>query len=99
MDVENIDVSLLSAQEELDLISLLASFPEEISEAAKTTDPSRITRYTIDLASAFHKFYNAQRVKIEDKALMNARILLCNCVKIVIHNALTLLKITAPERM
>ncbi|MPN48361.1 Arginine--tRNA ligase [bioreactor metagenome] len=90
---------LLTEKEETDLIGMLAAFPEEIRTAALTYDPSRITRYAIDLASCFHKFYNAHRVNCEDHALRDARVVLCNCVRIVIQNALTVLSVTAPERM
>ena len=98
-DAKELDLSLLTAPEETLLIKALARFPEEIVEAAKNYDPSRITRYIIDISSLFHKFYNECRVKDEEKNLMDARLMLCWCVRTVIKNALALLKVTAPERM
>jgi arginyl-tRNA synthetase len=90
---------LLTEPEEIDLIKLLASFPEEIKEAAKDYDPSQITRYSIEVAALFHKFYNACRVKNDNAELMNARLILCNSVRTVLKNCLDLLKVSSPEKM
>ncbi|MBN2881982.1 MAG: arginine--tRNA ligase, partial [Clostridia bacterium] len=59
----------------------------------------RLTRYVIEVASAFHSFYNACRVKGEEENLMNARILLVRATVSVIKNVLELIKINAPEKM
>jgi arginyl-tRNA synthetase len=96
---ENVSLDVLTASEEIELIRHLACLPSEIIEAAKNYDPARITRYSIDLATKFHKFYNACRVKCEDESLMLARLSLCHAVKIVLKNVLTLLKISAPDSM
>lgn len=93
------ELSLLSSGEEKDLIRHLAMYTSEIIEAAKGYDPARITRYVITLATLFHKFYNACRVKCDDESLMFARISLCLCVKAVISNILTMFKISVPESM
>jgi arginyl-tRNA synthetase len=93
------ELNLLTSPEEHELIRQLGSLPSEIESAAKEYDPARITRYVLDLASLFHKFYNAQRVKGEDEALMQARLNLCICTRDVIRNVLSMLKITAPETM
>ncbi len=92
-------LAMLTAPEERALISLLAEFPKEISEAASHYDPARITRYSYDLATGFHKFYNACRVRCDDEALFSARLALCDAVRITLNNALTVLGINAPERM
>lgn len=97
--IEECDLSLLTAPEEIELIRHLAILPNEIIDAAKAYDPARITRYSIDLATLFHKFYNACRVKVDDKELMYARLNLCVAVGTVIKNVLTLLKIDAPTSM
>ena len=94
-----IDFSLLNKEEELDLINHMLMLPQEIIEAAKTLDPSRLTRYIIELATLFHRFYNAHRVKVDDTALLNARLKLVQAIRIVMYNVLALLKITAPEKM
>ena len=67
--------------------------------AAKNYDPARMTHYLMDVATLFHKFYNACRVQGEDEALMQARISLCLATRVVLANLLKLLKINAPQSM
>lgn len=93
------ELALLTSDEERELITHLSALTDEIISAAKNYDPAKITHYVIELATLFHKFYNAHRVVVDDKALMNARLYLCTAVKSTIHNILTLLKIEAPESM
>lgn len=93
------ELKLLTAPEEIELIRHLASLTDEIVNSAKNYDPAKITRYCIDLATLFHKFYNACRVAVEDEALMQARIFLCTCVMNVITNILTTFSISTPESM
>ena len=98
-DISDIDFALLQDTNEKELIRHLGYFPSEIIGSAKSYDPARITRYVITLATLFHKFYNSCYVKGEDKELSLARLSLCKAVQIVICNALTMLKITIPEKM
>lgn len=93
------ELVLLSAPEEKALIKHLASLTDEIISSAKNYDPAKITRYAVDLATLFHKFYNACRVNCEEEALMQARLSLCLCVKNVLCNILTMFRITVPESM
>ncbi len=93
------ELKLLTAPEEIELIRHLASLTDEIVNSAKNYDPAKITRYCIDLATLFHKFYNACRVTVEDESLMQARLYLCNCVMSVITNILTMFRISTPESM
>ena len=93
------ELLLLVQPEELSLMRHLAAYTGEVVSAAKDYDPARITRYVIDLANLFHKFYNACRVKGEEDSLCQARLTLCVAVKTVIHNVLTMFKISAPESM
>ncbi len=93
------ELLLLVQPEELSLIRHLAAYTGEVVSAAKDYDPARITRYVIDLANLFHKFYNACRVKGEEDSLCQARLTLCVAVKTVIHNVRTMVKISAPESM
>lgn len=93
------ELNVLNSSEERELISHLANLTDEIISAAKGYDPAKITHYVVELATLFHKFYNAQRVMIDDKKLMNARLYLCTAVKSTIKNILTMLKIDAPESM
>lgn len=92
-------LNLLSSDEERELITHIAALTDEIIYAAKQYDPARITHYVVELATMFHKFYNAQRVMVEDEKLMNARLFLCTAVKNTIKNILTMLKIETPEQM
>lgn len=94
------ELALLNSKEEKDLIRHLSLLTDEIVSAAKAYDPAKITHYVIELATLFHKFYNAQRVMLDDnEGLMQARLFLCKAVKDTIYNILTMLKITAPEVM
>ena len=93
------DLVLLTAPEERELIRHLSSLPDEVITAAKAYDPARMTRYCTELATLFHKFYNACRVNVEDEALCKARLFLCMCVKTTLANVLTMLKISVPEHM
>lgn len=94
------ELALLNSKEEKDLIRHLSLLTDEIVSSAKSYDPAKITHYVIELATLFHKFYNAQRVMLDDnEGLMQARLFLCKAVKDTIYNILTMLKITAPEVM
>ena len=93
------ELMLLSSPEEKDLISHLASLTGLIILAANTYDPAKITHYAGELATKFHRFYNAQRVMTDDESVMQARIFLCNCVRNTMKNVLSMLKIQAPESM
>ena len=93
------ELALLTAPEERELINPLSLYASEIINAAKDYDPTKITRYVTQLATLFHKFYNSCRVKGEDEGLMQARLALCECVKSVIKNVLTMFNISCPEAM
>ena len=97
--VDSSALDVLKAPEERELIRHIASYTGTIIDAAKDYNPSLITRYAIDLATLFHKFYNACPVKTAADELKIARISLCAAVKQVLENVLGLLKITAPESM
>jgi len=97
---DSADLDLLSDPREIELIRHLASLPKEIDLAAKTYDPAKITKYTIDLATLFHRFYDACSVKnAESEQLRDARILLSVAVRQVLRNTLEILNITCPEKM
>ncbi len=94
-----IKAELLDKPEELELIRKLSEYPDEVRISAETLEPSRLTRYVHEVASTFHSFYNACRVRGEEEELMKARLLLVDCTRTVIRNVLDLLSINAPERM
>ena len=93
------ELRLLTAPAELELIRHLSAYTSEIIEAAKDYDPARITRYVITLATLFHKFYDACRVKGDNPHLTNARLTLCIATSTVICNVLNMFKISTPESM
>lgn len=93
------ELTLLNSDEEKELIRHLSALTDEIVAAAELYNPAKITHYVIELATLFHKFYNAHRVMIDDESLMRARLYLCTAVKDTIKNILTMLKITTPEVM
>ena len=94
-----VDAGVLADPAEQALLRLLAAFPAEIAAAAEKYDPARITRYCIEVATAFHRFYNACRILDAEGAVQQSRIALCLGVCGVIHNILTMFKINAPESM
>lgn len=92
-------LSLLTTSEERELIRHLSSLEKVVIECAKNYDPSGITRFAMELATLFHKFYNNCHVSGVETDLMMARLALCDAVRIGLHNALTMMKIEAPESM
>ena len=96
---ESADFSLLTDEHETELIKQLASLPEEIRLAARDYDPSRINRYVTTLAGDFHRFYAACRIKGAAPGLLEARLCLADCVRRVIAIALSVIGVTAPEKM
>ena len=99
MPAAQVDMTLLVQPEETALMKRLAQYPEEMALSAQTLEPSRLTRYVMDVASDFHSFYNACRVKGEEEPLLQARLLLVSCTLTVIRNVLDLIRIQAPEKM
>ena len=93
------ELSLLNKPEEKDLIRHISNYTYEIISAAKELDPAKITKYVHQLATLFHKFYNACRVKGEEENLMQARLNLCIATATLIKNVLTMFKISVPEVM
>ena len=93
------ELSLLNTTEERELIRYLSTLGDVIINAAKNYDPAKVTHYAIELATHFHKFYNNCRVGVEDESLMQARIMLCICVRDTMKSILNMLKVDSPERM
>ena len=93
------ELKALNTPEERELTLHIAALTDEIITSAKTYDPARITHYVMELATKFHKFYAACRVKGIEEPLMQARLTLCADTATVIKNVLTLMKISAPEKM
>lgn len=96
---DQVDTTLLKSPEEIDLLRIIADFPEELLIAGRTLAPHRIARYVLDAAGLFHSFYNHHRVLSQDEPLQNARLLLMKATQITIKNALDTLGVSAPEQM
>lgn len=94
-----VNLNLLQEESELNLIRKIADLPNEIAYAAGEYEPYRLARYAIDLATAFHSFYNSCRVLTDEEDLRDARLVLVNATRITLRNVLHLLGVTAPERM
>ena len=96
---EEINRNLLSNETEFNLLRQIAELPDEIKAAAETLEPSKLTRYSIELANAFHSFYNECHVNVEDEELLHARLKLIDSARVALANVLELLKVEAPEKM
>jgi len=96
---EGVRLELLESVDDMSLIKKLSVYPEILEAAALNFEPHRITYYLQELAGEFHSFYNKSRVITEEPALTQARLFLLHCVAVTIKNALTVLGISAPERM
>ena len=85
--------------EEIELIKTLARYPDILAGSARSMEPHRVTYYLMNLASAFHTYYNKHRVLSDDPQLRRGRLNLVLAVQKVIRNGLTLLGVSAPDRM
>jgi arginyl-tRNA synthetase len=94
------DFSLIGSEKEIDLLKKIGEFPAAVGEAAQKRVPHRITNYILELASAFHSFYNADKVLDSDNLdRTKARLALVKSVQITLKNALALIGVSAPEKM
>ena len=98
-DAAQVDLTVLTAAEEKALIKQLAQYPMVVQLAARDYDPSFINRYLTELAAAFHKFYNACRIKGEAENVLLARLKLADTARAVLKNGMTLIGCSAPEKM
>lgn len=93
------DLSRLTQEIEKKLIFYMAMYPQELIKSAKNYDPTKITRYIINLATLFHKFYSSCKIVSEDSKLTVARLYICESVRIILKSILELMKVDAPESM
>jgi arginyl-tRNA synthetase len=94
-----VDLGVLSAPEEQELIAALLDFPDLVSGAVGALEPHRIAGYLHDTASLVHTWYHKHHVLDEPEAITNARLVLARAAREVLRNGLALLGITAPDRM
>jgi len=92
-------MAMLKEPEEVNLLKTMALYPEVLRNSAKFMEPHRITFYLMDLAACFHAYYNKHRVLSDEPLLSRGRLYMVLAVQKVIRNGLTLLGVSAPERM
>lgn len=92
-------LNLLNTEHELDLLTMLSSYPDLIQSAAKSCEPHQIAFYLRDLANLLHSYYNAVQLICEDDNLRSARLCLLQAIRQVLKNGLDLLGVSSPESM
>lgn len=93
------DSALLGEPEELEIMRMLRQFPLIVSMSGKTLEPYVVLQYLQDLATVFHSFYSKHKVLCDDPSLAKSRLVLVDCVKIVLANGLRLLGVSLPKKM
>ena len=97
--VANINFDLLSDEDSSDVLKVIETFNKSIQTSMRKNEPHIVTRFVLDLAQAFNKFYHNNPIIVEDKELMIARLALVEPTRQTIENALDLFVMIAPERM
>lgn len=97
--VANINFDLLSDEDSSDVLKVIETFNKSIQTSMRKNEPHIVTRFVLDLAQAFNKFYHNNPIIVEDKELMIARLALVESTRQTIENALDLLGMKAPEKM
>ncbi len=97
--VDNINFDLLSDEDSSDVLKVIETFNKSIQTSMRKNEPHIVTRFVLDLAQAFNKFYHNNPIIVEDKDLMIARLALVESTRQTIENALDLLGMKAPEKM
>ena len=95
----NVDPAMISSDSGYELAKLIYRMPQVIEEAAAKYEPSVITRHIVDIAQAFNRFYNSERIIVDDEVELTSKIALVISAKTAIANGLKLLGMEAPERM
>jgi arginyl-tRNA synthetase len=93
------DLAPLTNLRELALAQRIGEFPDVVAEAARELSPHSITFYLRSLAAEFHSYYNAERILVDDEALRAARLALCAAVRQTLASGLSLIGVSAPEKM
>jgi arginyl-tRNA synthetase len=97
--LEKTSLEALKTEKEMALAQRLGEYPEMLATAAAELAPHSIAFYLRELAGEFHSYYNAERILVEDEALRGARLALCAAVRQTLANGLSLLGVSAPEKM
>ncbi len=99
LPVSEVDLSALKDERELDLIKKVAAYKEMVAKAAEDRAPHRVANYLYELASLFHSFYKQNRILGVNPELQQARAALITAVQYVLAHGLSILGISAPEKM
>jgi len=99
LDAAAVDLGPLQNPKEVALARLLAEYPDTVAKAARDADPHDIAFYLRALAAEFHSYYNSERFLVDDEALRTARLALCAAVRQTLANGLSLIGVSAPEKM
>jgi len=97
--LKDFNLEKLTGERELSLARKLEEFPEVLAGAARELAPHALAFYLREVAAEFHSYYNAERILVEDEALRTARLALCAAVRQTLANGLSLLGVSAPEKM
>jgi arginyl-tRNA synthetase len=95
----NVDLAPLQSAPALNLMLLLAKYPEMLADAARDFAPHDVTFYLRELAAAYHSYYDAERILVDDEAVKKARLALVAATARVLHNGLQVLGVDAPQKM
>jgi len=96
----NLDLSLLTEKYEILLIKKLSAFPTKMNEIYESLEPRKLATYLEEVAALYHKFYgNHKVIDLDNIPLSYARKNLCNATQIILKTGLSILGITAPEKM
>ena len=96
---ENVDLSVFTSDSAYEVCRVLYNFSNKVKEAAEKYEPSVVSRYLVDLAQVFNKFYHDEPILVDDEGIRNGRLLIVKAVNNVLKNGLALLGIDAPEQM
>ncbi len=99
IDLKDVDYKLLDSEEEIDLIKLMARYPQVIKDSAESREPHILANYAYELANAFHIFYNKRQVISSEESLSKARLKLVVSLQQVLKNLCRVLGIEAPDQM
>ncbi|HMA60403.1 MAG TPA: arginine--tRNA ligase [Halanaerobiales bacterium] len=99
IDLKDVDYKLLDSEEEIDLIKLMARYPQVIKDSAESREPHILANYAYELANAFHIFYNKRQVISSDESLSKSRLKLVVSLQQVLKNLCRVLGIEAPDQM
>ena len=99
IEKQNLNLSPLTLDSEINLINNLMEFPTIIKKAHENLEPQTIANYLHGLASKFHRYYANERIVTDNKEITAARLSMTKAIKIVLYNGLSILGINAPEKM